>query len=158
MTMMTIGQLSKRTAVPTKTIRFYEQVGVLPKPARAANGYRTYAEDSVERLEFIKDAQATGLTLDEIATVLDLREQGASTCSHVAHLLEHHLEQLDRRITALHATRERLVEFIDRAAGMDPRECTDPNRCQTIGPRELQTSSRPLSSELHGAPGTQAHN
>ena len=155
--MMTIGQLSKLTSVPTKTIRYYEEIGVLPEPERAPNGYRAYAEDSIERLEFIKDAQATGLTLDEITTVLQLREQGESTCSHVTHLLDHHLQQLDMRIKSLHATRKRLVSFIDRAADLNPKECTDPNRCQTIGPREHRTGSPQLAAELHGAPGTHAH-
>lgn len=155
--MITIGQLSKKTTVPTKTIRYYEDIGVLPIADRAANGYRMYSEESVERLEFIKDAQATGLTLDEIGTILRLREQGESTCSHVTHLLDHHLQQLDQRIKSLHATRKRLVSFIDHAADLNPKECTDPNRCQTIGPREHRTGSPQLAAELHGAPGTHAH-
>jgi len=155
--MMRIGELSQHTAVPTKTIRYYEEVGVLPPAERAANGYRMYTDATIERLEFIKDAQATGLTLDEIATVLRLREKGESTCQHVTHLLDHHLQQLDGRIKALHATRDRLVGFIERAQSLDPEECSDPNRCQTIGPRSHEEGEFRVAPELHGAPGTHSH-
>jgi MerR family copper efflux transcriptional regulator len=155
--MMRIGELSKQTSVPTKTIRFYEDIGVLPPAERADNGYRTYGQATVERLDFVKDAQATGLTLEEISTVLRLREQGESTCQHVEHLLDHHLQQLDTRIKALEATRVRLVDFIDRAASLNPSECSDPNRCQTIGPRSHSKGDSLIAPELHGAPGTHDH-
>ena len=153
---MRIGELSARTSVPTKTIRYYEEIGVLPPAERSRNGYRLYGTDAVERLDFIKDAQATGLTLDEIATVLRLRGKGESSCEHVTHLLDHHLEQLDTRIEALRATRTRLVEIIERARTLNPTECTDPNRCQTISPRQ-QGESSSVAHELHGAPGAHRH-
>ena len=154
---MRIGELSAQTSVPTKTIRYYEEIGVLPPPERGDNGYRVYNPDAIERLGFIKDAQATGLTLTEIATVLRLRGRGESTCEHVTHLLEHHLEQLDARIEALAATRARLVDIIERAGTLDPTACNDPNRCQTIGPRGEGESSPQVAPELHGAPGTHRH-
>jgi DNA-binding transcriptional MerR regulator len=154
---MRIGELSTRTSVPTKTIRYYEEIGVLPPAERSPNGYRDYGADAVERLDFIKDAQATGLTLEEIATVLRLRGKGESTCEHVMHLLEHHLENLDARIEALRATRTRLVDLIERARTLDPAECTDPNRCQTIGSRRQGGRSPAVAHELHGAPGTHHH-
>lgn len=143
---MRIGELSTRTSVPTKTIRYYEEVGVLPPAERSPNGYRVYGTDAVERLDFIKDAQATGLTLDEIATVLRLRGEGQSTCEHVMHLLEHHLEHLDARIEALRATRTRLIDIIVRARALDPAECNDPNRCQTISPRQQGEDSMAVGS------------
>jgi DNA-binding transcriptional MerR regulator len=154
---MRIGTLSTRTSVPAKTIRYYEEIGVLPPAERSPNGYRAYGTDAVERLDFIKDAQATGLTLDEIATVLRLRGEGESTCEHVMHLLELHLEHLDARIEALHATRSRLVAIIDRAKALDPAECNEPNRCQTISPRQRGEGSPAVAHELHGAPGAHTH-
>ena len=149
---MRIGELSARTAVPTKTIRYYEEIGVLPAAARSPNGYRAYGPDAIERLEFVKDAQATGLTLEEISRVLRLRSRGEPTCAHVRHLLDHHLEQLDARIAALEATRNRLAAIIDRAGTLDPAECNDPNRCQIIGPRRERGRSASVAAELHGAP------
>ncbi|MBU1227458.1 MAG: MerR family DNA-binding protein [Actinobacteria bacterium] len=152
---MRIGTLSTRTSVPAKTIRYYEEIGVLPPAERSPNGYRAYGTDAIERLDFIKDAQATGLTLDEIATVLRLRGKGESTCEHVVHLLDHHLAHLDARIEALHATRTRLVDIIERAKTLDPAECNDPNRCQTISPRH--EGSPAVAHEPHGAPGAHPH-
>ena len=154
---MRIGELAHRTGVPTKTIRYYEEIGVLPPPERAPNDYRVYGDDAIERLRFIKDAQSTGLTLDEIATVLDLRGKGESTCEHVKHLLDHHLEHLDARIKALRATRKSLVKIIDRARTLDPADCNDPNRCQTIGPGSHHEAEAALAPELHQAPGTHTH-
>ncbi|MEA2002037.1 MAG: heavy metal-responsive transcriptional regulator [Actinomycetota bacterium] len=148
---MKIGELARVTGVSTKTIRYYEEIGVLPEPERADNGYRLYAESAVDRLTFVKDAQATGLSLDEIAAILGLRERGEATCNHVMHLLEHHLKQLDSRIAALQKTRATLTAIADRAQQLDPADCVDPNRCQTIEP--LSAADRamrlPAVNEIH---------
>lgn len=129
---MKIGQLADRTGVSTKTIRYYEDIGVLPEPERATNGYRHYAEAAAERLEFIQDAQSAGMSLTEIQTILDLRDRGEATCHHVIGSLEAQLEQLDDQMDDLKRTQRRLIEVIDRARSLDPAECNDPNRCQTI--------------------------
>ncbi len=129
---MKIGELGSRTGVPTKTIRYYEEIGLLPDPERTSNGYRAYRDDAVARLRFIREAQATGLTLTEIASILDLRGHGEGTCHHVIELLDRHLYDLDVYIENLHRTREQLVALTERAKGLDPEDCTDPNRCQTI--------------------------
>ncbi|HKZ25747.1 MAG TPA: heavy metal-responsive transcriptional regulator [Acidimicrobiia bacterium] len=96
---MRIGELASRTGTTTKTIRYYEDIGLLLQPDRAANDYRDYPEEAVDRLHFVRDVQATGLTLTEIASILDLRSQGETTCHHVVDLLERHLVALDRHIT-----------------------------------------------------------
>ncbi len=153
---MRIGELAARTGVPTKTIRFYEQIGVLPEPERAPNGYRVYGPDDADRLGFVRDAQATGLSLEEIAMILRLRGMGESTCEHVLELLEHHLADLDGLIDTLQATRTELAAMTERARSLDPAECTDPNRCQTIE----GTSGRKrtdLTAELHAAPRRPRH-
>ena len=112
---MQIGELARATGVNTKTIRYYEEIGVLPPPERAPNGYRTYDPNAADRIRFIRDAQSTGLTLQEIGAILELREQGASTCHHVLDLLDHHLEDLNTRITALQQTRRELEGMIRKA-------------------------------------------
>ena len=129
---MKIGQLAERTGVSTKTIRYYEDIGVLPEPERAANGYRRYADKTADRLAFIQDAQTAGLSLLEIQRILDLRDGGEATCGHVIGSLEAHLDELDRQMEDLRRTRRRLTEIIERARSLDPAECNDPNRCQTI--------------------------
>lgn len=153
---MRIGELAQRTGVPTKTIRYYEEIGVLPPPDRLPNGYRSYPEEAVDRLGFIRDAQATGLTLTEIAYILDLRSQGESTCHHVVDLLERHLTALDRHIKALRQTRRKLAELTEQARGLDPTDCRDPNRCQTIG-GDVDLTSLPEGEHLHVAPTGHHH-
>lgn len=132
---MKIGQLAERTGVSTKTIRYYEEIGVLPEPARAVNGYRRYEEVTADRIGFIQDAQSAGLSLLEIQMILDLRDSGEATCGHVIGSLEMRLEDVERQMEDLRRTRSRLAEIIDRARSLDPAHCSDPNRCQTI-PKE----------------------
>lgn len=129
---MKIGELAERSNVSTKTIRYYEEIGLLADPPRSPNGYRDYGEEAVERLRFIRDSQSTGLTLTEIASILEMRDEGESTCHHVAELLQRHLADIERQIDALYRTRDSLRKATERAMAADPRQCTDPNRCQTI--------------------------
>jgi MerR family transcriptional regulator, copper efflux regulator len=129
---MQIGELAQRAAVSTKTIRYYEQIGLLAPPPRAPNGYRDYGDEAVDRLRFIRDSQSTGLTLTEIVSILEMRDEGETTCDHVADLLKRHLVEIERQIEALHRTRDQLRQATERAISADPRHCTDPNRCQTI--------------------------
>lgn len=130
---MRIGELASHAGLSPMTVRYYESIGLLPEPERRANGYRTYQADSIDRLRFIKDAQATGLSLAEVGLILDMKDRGETTCGHVAFMLEEHLASVDRQLEDLARTRERLVELSRRAKAMNPAECTDPNRCQTIG-------------------------
>ncbi len=150
---MQIGELARSVGVSTKTIRYYEGLGLLYEPVRLPNGYRSYDERTVERLRFIRDAQASGLTLTEIGAILELRERGASTCEHVIDLLEQHLETLDRHIADLQRSRQRLMGLTDRARSLDPGDCTDPERCQTIQPAD---QSGP-GVTVHTGPGRHHH-
>ena len=131
---MRIGELARRTDTTTKTIRYYEKIGLLPAPKRAPNDYREYSEESVERLLFVRDAQATGLTLSEIGSILDLRRDGQTTCQHVIGLLERHMAALDHHIETLRLTRKKLGDLTKQARQLDPADCVDLNRCQTIRP------------------------
>lgn len=129
---MKIGELAAQTGVSTKAIRYYEDIGVLPDPPRAQNGYRLYTLDTAERIQFIQDAQSAGLSLIEIQMILDLRDGGQATCGHVVATLEQHLTQVETQLADLARTRSRLTRLIEDAREMDPAECDDPNRCQTI--------------------------
>jgi DNA-binding transcriptional MerR regulator len=151
---MKIGEVARRTGTTPKTIRYYEDIGLLPAPPRAANGYRDYGDETVDRLSFVRDAQATGLSLTEIDSILDLRGRGETTCEHVTGLLERHLAALDAHIERLQATRSKLADLTDRAKRLDPAECVDPVRCQTIG-HDLADSD--LSVNIHAGPAEHRH-
>jgi len=155
---MNIGKLARLTGVSTKAIRYYEEIGVLNEPKRSSNGYRTYGPDTVDRLRFVKDAQLTGLTLAEISTILDQRSRGESTCEHVMTLLDDHLQDLDSRIKTLKTTRSKLVAIADRARELDPADCMDPNRCQTLAPlEESDELDRGLAPRHDTPPREHAH-
>ncbi len=129
---MRIGELASLTGVSTKTIRYYESIDLLAEPPRTASGYREYGDDAAERLTFVRDAQATGLSLGEIASVLELKEAGVGSCSHTVALLERHLADIDEQVQRLTAARITISELAQRARSLDPAACTDPNRCQVI--------------------------
>ncbi len=131
------------------------QAGDWFDPGRAhPNGYRDYGDETVDRLSFIRDAQATGLSLTEIASILDLRGRGETTCGHVTELLERHLAALDEHVGRLQRTRSKLAELTERANRLDPAECVDPIRCQTIA-RGLADSD--ISVKIHSAPAEHRH-
>lgn len=131
---MKVGELAAQAGVTAKTVRYYESIGLMPEPPRTPSGYRIYDDAAVDRLAFVRDAQATGLSLDEISSVLELKEAGQRSCSHTSELLDRHLKELDDQIVRLQQARAVLVELADRAASLDPGTCTDPNRCQVIAP------------------------
>lgn len=129
---MKIGELADACGVTAKTVRYYESIGLFEEPGRTSSGYRDYRDDAVERLQFIRDAQATGLTLSEIASVLELKMAGKGSCAHTSALIEGHLTAIDAQIEQLTAARRELAALADRATSLDPAACTDPNRCQVI--------------------------
>ena len=149
--------MARKTGVSTPTIRYYEQTGLLAPPKRAPNGYRRYDPASVERIRFIRDAQSAGLSLTDIGTIFEMKADGESTCGHVTLLLESHLRSVDRQAAELARTRARLQEMLDRARQLDPADCVDPNRCQTITPsqetleEEVEMSTKQLLNvpEIH---------
>jgi MerR family copper efflux transcriptional regulator len=135
---MQIGELASRTGVTTKTVRYYESIGLMRDPARTPSGYRRYDLPAVERLRFIRDAQASGLSLSEIQSVLELKDAGARSCEHTRELLTRHLQEIDTQIERLQMARGELSQLAGRAQSLDPAACTDPNRCQVIESAERQ--------------------
>jgi len=109
-----ISTLSKQAGVPVKTIRYYEDVGLLPKPSRTVSGYRLYAPDSADRLHFIKKAQNLGLRLDEIKEILDLADRGRCPCGHVQTFLKNRLRELQQKIADLRLIERRVKAAVRR--------------------------------------------
>ena len=131
---MRIGELATQSGHPTRTIRFYETRGLLPEPTRTANGYRTYNEADRDRLEFIRNAQTAGLTLAEIASIIHLRDQGTTPCSHVNKLLNTKLADVQQRLDQLTALRTELRQLVDRGRALDPANCTTDDICHILRP------------------------
>ena len=129
---MRIGELADRAGVSAKTVRYYEGIGLLDEPGRHANGYRSYDADAADRLRFIRDAQAAGLSLAQTREILEMKDDGESTCSHTTSLLERRLSDVNRQIESLLAAKAELESLLRRAESLDPGECTDGSRCHVI--------------------------
>ena len=127
-----IGELARRAGMSTRTLRFYEQAGLLPAPLRTPSGYRDYDQTAVDRLAFVRAAQAAGLTLAEIREVVAVREAQGRPCAHVVELLDRHADELDARIAELEATRADVRRLRERAATLDPAACVDADVCNVI--------------------------
>lgn len=142
-----IGTLAERTGVSPETIRYWEDEGVLPQPERSEAGYRLYGEAAVERLRFVRQAQALGLQLDEIAEILALVEQrGIEPCAHVEARLRERLDQVNGRIRELEALRKRIGDALVRAEAAPADEGC---RCRIIEGGEGETH---IEIDRMGAP------
>jgi len=107
----TISQVASEVGVRIDTIRYYERVGLLPPPDRSPNGYRTYGEEDVERLRFIRGAQRLGLKLRDIGELLAIRDKGVCPCGHTAKLVKKRLSDLDAQIASLKRLRREMARL-----------------------------------------------
>lgn len=99
--MLQIGDLSKLVDISTKTIRYYEEIELLPPPRRGENGYRQYDQSDVELLRFIRRARSLDFALDDITEILAFRERGEAPCQYVMSLMEERIGQIADRIRDL---------------------------------------------------------
>lgn len=129
---MLIGELAEAVGVPSQTIRFYERKGLMPAPSRGGNGYRSYDESAVTRVKFIRSAQAAGLTLVQIRSIVELRDHGARPCAHVADLIDGKLVEVRRRLLELAALEAELKHLHERSRTLDPADCTDADICHVL--------------------------
>lgn len=113
---MKIGDLASACGVNVQTIRYYERRGLLPDPREGAAGYREYDHDDVDRLRFVKEAQALGFTLKEIPALLALRS-GRGTAREVRERAREKLDGVRARIVALRALERNLVKLIAGCSG-----------------------------------------
>lgn len=98
---MRIGELAARTDCQVETIRYYEQQGLLPKPARSAGNFRIYGKTHIEQLSFIRHCRSLDMTLDEIRTLRRFRDTPERNCSEVNRLLDEHIGHVADRVANL---------------------------------------------------------
>jgi len=109
---ITVKQVAERVGMPSRTIRYYDRIGLVRADERSAAGYRLYGAEEEGRLLFIRRAKRLGLSLDEIRGLLAAAEGGCgSTMPELERLLEQKIEEIDEKIADLTAFRARLVEY-----------------------------------------------
>ncbi len=112
---MRIGEVARRAGVRVSLIRYYEDIGLLPRAERSANGYRAYDRSACDRLRFVKAAQAVGFSLGEIREIVAFRDRGEEPCAHVLDLVERRTREIGDRIAALERMRGDLHRLSSRA-------------------------------------------
>jgi len=127
---MFIHELAKLTGISAKTIRYYESIGLLPDPERAANNYRQYTPAIAERLGFITTARSLGFSLADIGEFLVARDRGALPCRRVLDSFDQRILDIDRRIADLIAMRETLQQIRKDGEALPPdKKCDDQCVC-----------------------------
>lgn len=112
---MLAGDVAKQLGIGVQTLHYYEREGLIPRPPRTEGGYRVYSAELVERVSFIRKAQALGLPLDEIKEVLRLAAHGACPCGRVQRVLEEKLAEIDHRLRELRSFRRDLAALVERS-------------------------------------------
>ncbi len=107
-----IGEVASRAGVSVDTVRYYERLKLLPRAPRSEGGFRLFTTEAVERVQFIKQAQDTGLSLDEIKELL-MSGGGAKECERMRDLLRAKLTEVDERVKALRKFRRALSLYLE---------------------------------------------
>jgi DNA-binding transcriptional MerR regulator len=118
-----IGRLAELTGVKVPTIRFYEQIGLLPEPMRTEGHQRRYDAQAVHRVEFIRHARDLGFDVDEVRSLLSLADLPNASCKAVDALARHQVERIDSKIRRLRAMRRELMAVILACHGPRVRDC-----------------------------------
>ncbi|MBA4609117.1 heavy metal-responsive transcriptional regulator [Aeromicrobium sp. Marseille-Q0843] len=129
---MRIGELAAAAGTTPKTLRFYEESGLLPPADRTPSGYRDYPPVAVARIDFVHRGQAAGLTLAQIRQILDIRDDGAAPCEHVRDLLDERLAEIEQQIARLTALHDTIAELRHDAAQPDPDTCSPEQVCRYL--------------------------
>lgn len=108
-----IGHLARETGIATKTLRYYETMGLVSPVARTPAGYRLFDDSALERLAFVRRAKALGLTLTDIRRILEAREGAEQPCAHILDLLRARLAEVDGRLQAVSQLRSELSTLLD---------------------------------------------
>lgn len=118
-----IGELARRTDVKVPTIRYYEQIGLLPPPPRTEGQQRRYGKAAVKRLSFIRHSRELGFDVEAIRTLLSLQDDPEQSCASADRIAKTHLAEVEKRIASLTALRLELQRMVEECACGRVAEC-----------------------------------
>jgi Cu(I)-responsive transcriptional regulator len=119
---MNIGEAARASGLPAKTIRYYEEIGLV-QAERSANGYRDFGETELHALRFLGRARSLGFTIEECRALLSLYADRGRASADVKHLAEEHLRRIDDKIAELQGLRATLADLVERCHGDDRPNC-----------------------------------
>jgi Cu(I)-responsive transcriptional regulator len=120
---MNIGLAAKRSGVPAKTIRYYEEIGLIGPAGRTAAGYRDYGSADVETLRFIQRARSLGFSVKDVGDLLALWRDRDRASADVRAIALDHVRAVEAKIAELEAMRRTLTALVERCAGDDRPDC-----------------------------------
>ena len=121
--MLSIGSLARRCGTKVQTIRYYEQIGLMPEPGRSAGGQRRYATAELDRLSFIRHARQLGFSLEAIRELLNLSDLPNRPCNDADAIAARQLRQVEQRIVRLEALRAELARMVQECSGGQTAQC-----------------------------------
>lgn len=119
---MNIGDVAEASGLPAKTIRYYEDIGLV-RPARSDNGYRSFRDSDVHKLIFLSRARSLGFTIEDCRTLLSLYEDRARASADVKVLAQEHLAEIEKKIAELQSLRATLSRLVSSCHGDDRPDC-----------------------------------
>jgi Cu(I)-responsive transcriptional regulator len=119
---MNIGDVSALSGLPAKTIRYYEDIGLI-KPLRDTNGYRAFRQQELHKLAFLGRARSLGFTIEDCRALLALYDDETRASADVKRIANEHLEQIETKIANLESMRDTLSHLIDECAGDHRPDC-----------------------------------
>ncbi len=119
---MNIGDAAAQSGLPAKTIRYYEDIGLVA-PARSNNGYRDFSDTDLHKLAFVQRARSLGFSIEECRALLSLYDQHDRASADVKALAKAHLEQISEKIKGLQAMQKTLGELVHKCHGDDRPDC-----------------------------------
>ena len=120
---MKIGELARKAGSNSETVRYYERIGLLPRPGRTDSNYRDYSQEDVERLTFIRHARGLGFELVDIRSLIDLAEHPERGCGEADAIASRHLEAVEAKIAQLKKLRSELRHMISHCRGGSVSSC-----------------------------------
>ncbi|MFT3731746.1 MAG: helix-turn-helix domain-containing protein [Hyphomicrobium sp.] len=118
-----IGELARRAGYAVQTLRYYEQIGLMPKPARSEGGQRRYTDVLLKRLLFIRHARDLGFSIDDIRSLLDLAARPDQSCGSADDIATTHLEAIDAKIGSLKTLRREIAQMLKCCTKKRISEC-----------------------------------
>jgi len=148
---MSIGTLARACGVKVQTIRYYEQIGLIPPARRSSGNQRQYRPLHLDLLQFIRHSRALGFSLDQVREVLTLRDAPNRPCGEVDEIAQRHLDGVEQKISQLMSLREELRNMIGQCAGGTVSSCriievlSDHSKCLAVAHGHLPTDGVPTT-------------
>jgi DNA-binding transcriptional MerR regulator len=120
---LSIGQVGAATGTKVETIRYYERIGLLPKPDRTSGNYRSYPSELVHRLAFIRRARELGFAIEDVRELLDLAGHSERPCAGIDQIAARHLTMIEAKIATFKRLRRELRDTLAACAGGRVAEC-----------------------------------